>query len=256
MGRILSLLNFTVGNQVMFLNRIINLNVQILLKEVNMVEIDKRNQQTFDYVSLNEPFLYTTSKRILDIFLSFLGIVFGLLFFIIVALVIKLDDPKGPVFFHQVRVGKNGKEFKMYKFRSMYADAEERLEELLKYNEIEGAMFKMKDDPRITRVGKIIRKYSIDEIPQLYNVLIGDMSLVGPRPPLPREVKKYSLYDKQRLLVKPGITGLWQISGRNSLTFDQMVNLDIKYIEQTSIWKDIIILIKTIRVVILKKDAY
>lgn len=221
-----------------------------------MVEIDKRNQQTFDYVSLNEPVFYTTSKRLLDIFLSLLGILFGFIFFVIIALIIKLDDPKGPVLFHQVRIGKNGKKFKMYKFRSMYADAEERLEELLKYNEIEGAMFKMKDDPRITKVGKVIRKYSIDEIPQLYNVLIGDMSLVGPRPPLPREVAKYSLYDKQRLLVKPGITGLWQISGRNSLTFDEMVNLDIKYIEQTSIWKDITILIKTIKVVVLKQNAY
>ncbi len=138
----------------------------------------------------------------------------------------------------------------------MITNAEEKLNELLKYNEASGAMFKMKNDPRITRIGRFIRKTSIDELPQLLNVLRGEMSLVGPRPPLPREVKDYSSYDKQRLLVTPGCTGLWQVSGRSNIGFDEMVQLDIKYIKSRSIRNDIIIILKTFKLLIGSKDAF
>nr|WP_305040733.1 sugar transferase [Geobacillus sp. C56-T2] len=159
-------------------------------------------------VTVNDKKGYLLAKRIMDICGALIGLICLSWLFLIVAILIKLEDPKGPVFFKQVRVGKDGREFYMYKFRSMVADAEEQLRELLKYNEVSGAMFKMKNDPRVTKVGKIIRKTSIDELPQLWNVLKGEMSLVGPRPPLPREVAQYTEYDKQRLLVTPGCTGL------------------------------------------------
>lgn len=181
---------------------------------------------------------------------------FTLPIFIIVAVLIKLEDPKGPIFFKQMRVGKGEKEFGMYKFRSMVVDAEDRLNDLLKHNDVSGAMFKMKDDPRVTNIGKFIRKTSIDELPQLFNVLKGEMSLVGPRPPLPREVKEYSKYDKQRLLVTQGCTGLWQVSGRSNLTFDEMVELDLQYIKKRSIWFDIKIIFKTFFLFLGSKDAY
>lgn len=156
---------------------------------------------------INQNVVYLFIKRLMDMFGALCGIVLLLPIFIIVTILIKLEDPKGPVFFKQVRVGKDGREFGMYKFRSMVTDAEERLKDLLQHNEVSGAMFKMKDDPRVTKIGRFIRKTSIDELPQLLNVLKGDMSLVGPRPPLPREVKEYTSYDKQRLLVTPGCTG-------------------------------------------------
>lgn len=181
-------------------------------------------------VIVNDKKGYLIAKRIMDICGALIGFICLSWLFLIVALLIKLEDPKGPVFFKQVRVGKDGKEFYMYKFRSMVTNAEELLESLLHLNEVSGAMFKMKDDPRVTKVGKFIRKTSIDELPQLWNVLKGDMSLVGPRPPLPREVAQYTEYDKQRLLVIPGCTGLWQVSGRNDLGFNEMVELDLKYI--------------------------
>src|SRR4051794_36359424 len=144
----------------------------------------------------------------------------------------------------------------MYKFRSMVSNAEQKLQELLKYNEVSGAMFKMKDDPRITKVGKVIRKTSIDELPQLFNVLKGDMSLVGPRPPLLREVAIYTKHDRKRLLVTPGCTGLWQVSGRNSLGFEEMVELDIIYIKKRSIIFDIKIILKTVLVLFGSKNAF
>ncbi len=144
----------------------------------------------------------------------------------------------------------------MYKFRSMVTDAEERLKDLLQRNEVSGAMFKMKDDPRVTKIGRFIRKTSIDELPQLLNVLKGDMSLVGPRPPLPREVKEYTSYDKQRLLVTPGCTGLWQVSARNSVGFNEMVKLDLEYIQNRNIIYDMKIIIKTIKVVCSSQNGY
>ncbi|WP_396953727.1 sugar transferase [Neobacillus mesonae] len=199
---------------------------------------------------------YLFSKRLIDIIGASLGIILLSFLFIIIAILIKLEDPKGNIFFCQKRVGLNGKEFKMYKFRSMVSNAEEKLKELLKYNEVSGAMFKMKDDPRITKVGKFIRKTSIDELPQLFNVLKGDMSLVGPRPPLIREVAEYTEYDMQRLLVTPGCTGLWQVSGRNSVGFKEMVDLDLLYIQNRSILFDIKIILKTVLVLFGSKNAY
>ncbi|MEK5338486.1 sugar transferase [Weizmannia sp. FSL W8-1119] len=207
-------------------------------------------------IEFEEKKAYTILKRGMDIIGAITGLVFLSWLFLIVAVLIKLEDPKGSVFFKQIRVGKNGKEFYMYKFRSMVPDAEEKLKDLLKYNEIEGAMFKIKEDPRVTKIGKFIRKTSIDELPQLWNVLKGEMSLVGPRPPLHREVKEYTDYDMQRLLVKPGCTGLWQISGRNDVGFHEMVELDIKYIRQRSLMFDLKIILKTIYIVFIPNSAY
>ena len=199
---------------------------------------------------------YFLTKRIKDIIGAASGLILLSPIFLLVAFLIKIESPKDSIFFKQVRTGKDGEEFHMFKFRSMYVGAEEKLGELLKQNEIEGAMFKMKDDPRITKIGRFIRRSSIDEFPQFLNVLKGDMSLVGPRPPLPREVAEYTDYDMQRLSVLPGCTGLWQISGRNNLSFDQMVDLDIQYIENLSLTNDIKILCKTVGVVFNSDDAY
>lgn len=199
---------------------------------------------------------YILAKRCLDFVGALCGLIFLFPVFFIVAVLIKYEDPNGPVFFKQIRVGKNGRDFYMYKFRSMVTDAEERLEDLLHQNEVSGAMFKMKDDPRVTKIGKFIRRTSIDELPQLINVLKGEMSLVGPRPPLPREVQEYTNYDRQRLMVKPGCTGIWQISGRSSLSFTEMVELDIEYIINRSLTLDLKIIIKTVRVMLFDKNAY
>lgn len=199
---------------------------------------------------------YGVVKRTMDIAGSLIGLLALSPLITFIALCIKIEDPKGPVFFYQTRIGKNGKPFRMYKLRSMAVNAEEKLKELLEKNEISGAMFKMKDDPRITKVGKIIRKTSIDELPQLLNVLRGEMSLVGPRPPLQREVTEYSDYDKQRLAVTPGCTGLWQVSGRNSLSFKEMVELDLVYIQKKCIWLDIKIMLRTVKAIIAPQDAY
>lgn len=206
-------------------------------------------------LELSEKKIYTVFKRLTDIFGASLGLVFFSPLFLIVSIIIKIEDPKGPVLFRQVRVGKHEVGFRMYKFRSMVSNAEDLLAQLASKNEIEGAMFKMKDDPRITRIGKFIRKTSVDELPQLWNVLKGEMSLVGPRPPLPREVEQYTNYDKQRLLVTPGCTGLWQVSGRNALSFKQMVELDLTYIKNRGFFFDLKIIFKTVGV-ILGKNAY
>lgn len=222
-------------------------------KELN----DKSSLQIWlDKNKLNSRFSYFFVKRIIDIVGSFFGLIFLLPIFVYLSFKIKQEEPNGPIFFSQERVGKNGKLFKMYKFRSMCVDAEDKLEELLKLNEVDGAMFKIKEDPRVTRIGRFIRKTSLDEIPQFWNVLKGDMSLVGPRPPLVRETKEYSHYDKQRLFVKPGCTGLWQVSGRNHVGFSEMVNLDIEYIQKASIIFDVKIILRTIRVVIKPNGAY
>lgn len=192
------------------------------------------NEINISKEEINSKYVYFFVKRLIDIMGSFVGLIVLSPLFLVVAYKIKKEDPEGPVFFSQDRVGKNEKIFKMYKFRSMCVDAEEKLETLLQHNEVEGAMFKMKDDPRITKIGKFIRKTSIDELPQLLNVFRGEMSLVGPRPPLVREVAEYSVYDRQRLLIKPGCTGLWQVSGRNHVGFNEMVRLDLKYINNLS----------------------
>lgn len=200
--------------------------------------------------------LYFFLKRVLDILFSLFSLIILSPLFLLVGFVIKYDGSKGVVFFQQERVGINGKTFRMYKFRSMYPESEKRLKKIKHLNEIEGHMFKMKEDPRVTPIGKFIRAYSIDELPQLLNVLKGDMSLIGPRPPLIREFEKYSEYDKKRLAIRPGITGLWQVSGRNSLSFDEMVALDLRYIREISFMYDVKIFFKTIVVVIKKENAY
>lgn len=217
---------------------------------------DKKMISNVDLRNQNKRYFYRITKRFFDFFASLIGLIIFVPLFLIVSISIKIEDPKGPVFYSQIRFGKNGKPFKMYKFRSMVVGAEDRLKNLLNKNEVDGAMFKMKFDPRVTKVGRFIRKYSIDELPQLLNVLIGDMSLVGPRPPLPREVKNYSNYDKQRLIVKPGCTGLWQISGRNDVGFSEMVELDLEYINKRNFIFDLYILMKTVGVFIKPNGAY
>lgn len=195
---------------------------------------------------VNDDIIYLTLKRLMDIVGASLGLMLASPIMLIVAILIKLEDPKGPIFFSQVRNGAYPKTFKMYKFRSMYIDAEERLQELMHLNEQSGPAFKIKDDPRITKIGKFIRKTSLDELPQLFNVLKGEMSLVGPRPAIPREVEQYTAYQKQRLFVKPGLTCIWQVSGRNNIEFDQWVELDIEYIKTRSLWLDIKLILLTI----------
>lgn len=199
---------------------------------------------------------YIISKRCFDFMASLIGLILLSGVFLIIAVLIKFDDTHGKVFYSQTRLGKDGQKFQMWKFRSMVAGADKMVDKLLEKNDTEGAMFKIKDDPRITRVGRVIRKYSLDELPQLYNVLRGDMSLVGPRPPLPREVINYTDYDRQRLAVIPGVTGLWQVSGRSDLGFSEMVALDIHYINSACISEDFKILLKTIKVVVRPTGAY
>jgi exopolysaccharide biosynthesis polyprenyl glycosylphosphotransferase len=194
-------------------------------------------------------------KRSMDFVLSSLGIIALLPLFLFIAVLIK-SDSKGSIIYKQKRVGRSGKFFYMYKFRSMVEKANDMKHKLKEQNEMDGAVFKMSNDPRVTRIGRFIRKYSIDELPQLFNVLKGDMSLIGPRPPLPLEVEQYSDLHWRRLEVVPGITGLWQVSGRSELSFDQWVNLDIYYIENWSLLLDIKILLKTIPVVIKGEGAY
>lgn len=209
-----------------------------------------------DEQKLNHQYGYRFIKRLFDFLASLIAVVILSPVFLIIAIAIKINDPHGPVFYTQERVGKDGRRFRMFKFRSMVTNADELLEKLKEQNEIEGAMFKIKNDPRITKVGRFIRKYSLDELPQLLNVVGGSMSIVGPRPPLPYEVDQYTDYDKQRLMVKPGATGMWQVGGRNALNFDQMVALDLTYINERSIWLDLKIMFETIKVMIKPNAAY
>jgi len=201
-------------------------------------------------------------KRAFDIVISLLALICLSPLFLFIAVLVKSDG--GPIFFRQTRIGLNGREFKMLKYRSMCVDAEARLKDLLAKNEkASGVTFKMKDDPRITKIGKLLRKSSLDELPQFWNVLAGDMSLVGPRPPVPREVALYSQADRRRFLVKPGITCLWQvgeregglleIGDRNSIDFPEQVSLDVRYIESQSFWKDVVILMKTVPAILFGK---
>lgn len=197
---------------------------------------------------------YAKAKRILDILFSLVGLILFSWIFALAALLIKLTS-KGPVIFKQTRVGVGGRHFTCYKFRSMCVDAESKKKDLLHLNECSGPVFKMENDPRITRVGRLLRKLSIDELPQLVNVLLGDMSIVGPRPPLPHEVAKYSKYEFGRLGVKPGLTCLWQINGRSNIDFKRWVELDILYIENMTFWNDIKIILKTIPAVLTCRGA-
>lgn len=195
-------------------------------------------------------------KTVVDVTCASLGILVLSPVFLVCAAVIRLESP-GPVIFKQKRIGRDGRPFNFYKFRSMYIDAGQRRQELLKANESkDGVIFKMQKDPRVTRFGRFIRKFSIDELPQLFNVVVGDMSLVGPRPPLPSEVAEYTLEDRKRLTVKPGITCIWQVSGRSDLPFRQQVALDKEYIMSRSLWRDLWILLKTVPAVLTGKGAY
>ena len=193
---------------------------------------------------------YRFIKRAFDIVASAVGLVLCIPVFIIVGIAIKLEDPKGPVFYHQPRIGLNGKEFTFYKLRSMYTDADEVKASLMDRNEMDGPVFKMKDDPRVTKVGRFIRRTSIDELPQLWNVLRGDMSLVGPRPLPVTEELACNAYQRQRERVKPGLTCYWQVSGRNDVMFDEWIGLDLQYIREQSLRTDIKILSKTVGVVV------
>ncbi|OUP26230.1 sugar transferase [Faecalibacterium sp. An192] len=190
---------------------------------------------------------YWVGRRAQDIFFSLLALIVLAIPMLIVALVIWIDSPGASPIFSQNRVGRDGKVFKFYKFRSMVPNAEAKLHEVLEQNEMDGPVFKMKNDPRITRVGRFIRKTSIDELPQLINILKGDMSIVGPRPALPREVAEYGEYEMQRLYVTPGLTCYWQIQpNRNELTFDEWMDLDLKYIQDRSFWLDWKLIILTV----------
>lgn len=240
---------------------------------LELKRLERRTQTYlhFDGKSFSEVFhalnlleLYTPKTRAkvswsLKRTIDFLGALFGLilisLLLVLVAACIKFESP-GPIFFRQKRVGKYGEIFKIWKFRSMYTDAEARLSELLAHNQTNNVMFKMENDPRVTKVGRFIRKYSIDELPQLFNVLTGEMSLVGPRPALPREVEAYKPWHYVRLASTPGLTGAWQVSGRSTIKdFEDVVKLDFKYIHNWSLFQDIAILFKTVPVVLYGKDT-
>lgn len=199
----------------------------------------------FENVSL----IYMLEKRIFDVIIALTAVILLSPLFLIIVIIIKIDSP-GPAFFNQKRNGFKGKAFDMYKFRSMVSDAENRFNELEDKNEVSGYMFKIKNDPRITKVGKFLRKTSIDELPQLFNVIKGEMSIVGPRPPIGREVQKYNAWHNLRLSVKPGITGLWQVSGRNAIGFEDMCRLDLKYIRERGFIYDLKIILKTVPVLL------
>jgi exopolysaccharide biosynthesis polyprenyl glycosylphosphotransferase len=196
-----------------------------------------------------------TIKPILDRVLAALLLVATMPLWLLIAIAITLDSP-GPAIFVQQRLGLNGRPFRFYKFRSMYVDAEQRLHEVGPLNEMDGPVFKMRNDPRVTRFGRALRRTSLDELPQLINVLLGDMSLVGPRPPLPGEVERYRPGDGMRLLVKPGLTCLWQIRGRSDCSFDQWMAYDREYIERVSLRLDLSILLRTVLVVLSHHGAY
>lgn len=234
----------------------VNLNIEMFGIDIGEKTINSFGKyKTISFTSKSFNATQMMVKRFFDI----LGSVFGLclvgIFYLIFAPIIKLES-KGPVFFSQTRIGINGRRFKIYKFRSMYVDAEEQKKHLMNQNQMEGYMFKMKDDPRITKVGKILRKTSIDELPQFYNVLLGDMSMVGTRPPTEDEYCQYQNYHMRRLSIRPGITGLWQVSGRNTITnFEDVVKMDLQYIDQWSLLLDLKLLLMTVGVVIFGKGA-
>jgi len=222
---------------------------RILIKETG---IDRRNMRE---VYRQKSVVYKFLKRLSDILLSGLALICLSPVFLVTAAAIKLEDG-GPAFFVQSRAGKDMKSFKIYKFRSMYVNADAKLKELMKDNEQTGHAFKIKNDPRITRVGKIIRRLSIDELPQLINIIKGDMSIVGPRPILPFQMEECSEYEKQRLIVRPGLTCYWQIGGRADIKWEEWVELDLDYIEDMGLWTDFKIILKTVPAVFDSEGAY
>jgi exopolysaccharide biosynthesis polyprenyl glycosylphosphotransferase len=223
------------------------------IARMELHEFDGFPLLSFSTTPTNEALLFV--RRILDVILAgFILVIFGPLVMLPAAILIKLTS-SGPVLFKQTRCGLNGRQFVMYKFRSMVSNAEQLRVELEGLNEMDGPVFKSSRDPRITTVGKIIRRFSIDELPQVFNVLRGDMSLVGPRPPLPSEVARYERWQRRRLSMKPGMTCLWQISGRNEVSFDDWMKLDLTYIDNWSLLLDLKILLKTVPVVLLGRGA-
>lgn len=221
-----------------------------------MVFIEKVKEQIIP-IELNDSRFYLFNKRLLDIICSLCGLIVLIPLFCSIAIIIKMADFHGSVLFKQVRVGKDGKEFYMFKFRSMVSNAEDLKANLLEYNEVkDGPVFKMKQDPRVTKFGRFIRRTSIDELPQLLNVLKGEMTLVGPRPPLPIEVEQYTAYERQRLTVTPGLTCYWQVSGRSNIGFEEWVRLDLKYIQERNTLLDLKLIFKTLLVFLGSKDAY
>lgn len=215
-------------------------------------ELNARTEE----VLIKEQKAYLLFKRVFDILCAIIGLLILSVLFFIIGLLIKLEDKQGSVFFKQTRIGKDGKPFEMYKFRSMVSNAEDLKASLMDKNEATGPVFKIKDDPRVTRIGKFIRKTSIDELPQLINVLKGEMSLVGPRPSLPQEVAAYTSYERQRLKIVPGITCYWQVGGRSNLSFMEWVELDLKYIRERNLFIDFKLIIKTFFVLFGSKGAY
>ncbi|PYF06064.1 sugar transferase [Ureibacillus chungkukjangi] len=214
------------------------------------------NNKSVEPIVIKNNLLYFITKRMMDICLSIIGLIVLSPLLLFVSILLKFEDKNGSVIFKQLRTGKDGCEFYMYKFRSMVSNAEAIKGELLGENEATGPVFKMKDDPRVTKVGRLIRKTSIDELPQLINVLRGEMSLVGPRPPLPDEVAEYNAYEMQRLRVKPGLTCYWQVGGRSSLDFEQWIELDLKYIRERNTLVDVLLIFKTVFVLFGSKNAY
>ena len=256
------LLDYRAGDYKQVVDRFINMGIMVHLR------IDERfdNMPNAQIQNIDEYTVVTTAindmsieekvlKRLLDIFVSIIGLVFTVLLTLIIGPIIYFQSP-GPIFFKQVRVGKNGRTFKFYKFRSMYMDAEERKKELMEQNKMQGLMFKMDDDPRIIPIGKFIRKTSLDEFPQFWNILKGDMSLVGTRPPTVDEYEQYEEHHKSRLAMKPGLTGMWQVSGRSDIVdFEEVVKLDNEYIRNFSIGLDIKILFGTVKAVLNRKGS-
>ncbi len=234
----------------------VHISINRIIPKVPNATIDKINDFTvvttsISFMSFKQKFI----KRLMDIIISIPGMIITGILFIILGPIIYIQSP-GPVFFKQVRVGKNGRKFKIYKFRSMYMDAEERKKELMEQNKMQGLMFKMDDDPRITPIGRFIRKTSLDEFPQFINIFKGDMSLVGTRPPTVDEVEKYAAHHKSRLAIKPGLTGLWQVSGRSDITdFEEVVRLDNEYIRNFSLSFDLKIILKTVGVVFKREGS-
>ncbi len=221
----------------------------------NDILIMAREAQCSNVTDYQEKKYTDQVKRIIDIVFSSTALFVLFPFFCLLGLIIKLDSP-GPVIFSQQRVGKNGQLFRMYKFRSMVVDAEKLLPSLADQNEASGPMFKIKKDPRVTRIGRILRKTSLDEFPQLWNVLNGDMSLVGPRPALPSEVNQYTEFQRQRLLIKPGCSGLWQVCGRSNVDFETMIMLDLLYLKERCLLFDLLVMIKTVGQLVYSKTAY
>ena len=235
---------------------VVHVSINDLLPGAPNAAVENINHYTVITTSINlMSFKQKVIKRLMDIFASLFGMLFTAVFFIIFAPIIYIQSP-GPIFFKQERVGKNGRRFKIYKFRSMYMDAEERKKELMEQNKMSGLMFKMDNDPRVTPIGRFLRKTSIDEFPQFINIFKGDMSLVGTRPPTVDEYNQYEQHHKSRLAIKPGLTGMWQVSGRSEITdFEEVVRLDNEYIRNFSISLDIKILFKTVFAVLKRKGS-